>query len=188
MWCPRSLALRVHLVLVPEPQSADQLVEVPTVLSLLRIAEQIVGIPAPRGRVQGLLPELSSTATSSSLERISERTVEQIVDMSPGGGLGQGLASSAGAADEDFTRFFAFFPNFLKKCEVGSALESEGARQCQPIHAGCSAGGRALAGLHRVGAAQGRQRWQDLLLEQTHSSDCLEGSSWCRGRVDRRKE
>ena len=36
--------------LVPEPQSVDQLVEVPTVLSPLRIAEQIVGIPVPHGR------------------------------------------------------------------------------------------------------------------------------------------
>ena len=33
---------------LPEPQSAEQLVEVPTVLSPLRIAEQIVGIPVPR--------------------------------------------------------------------------------------------------------------------------------------------
>ena len=69
----------------------------------MRIAEQIVGIPVPRGRVQGFLPQQSSTATPSSLERISERTVEQIVDISPGGGLGQGSASSAGPADEDFT-------------------------------------------------------------------------------------
>ena len=79
--------------LVPEPQSAEQLVEVPTVLSptriALQIAEQIVGIPAPRGRVQGFLPQQSSTATTSYLERISERTVEQIVDFpSSGGGLG----------------------------------------------------------------------------------------------------
>ena len=118
---------------VPEPQSAEQLVEVPTVLSPLRIEEQIVGIPVPRGRgerrVQGFLPRQSSTATPSAEERISERIVEQIVfpssairiseriveqtvDISPGGGLGQGSASSAGAADEDFTGFFSHFsPN-----------------------------------------------------------------------------
>ena len=40
--------------LVPEPQSAEQLVEVPTVLSptriALRIVEQIVDTPVPRGR------------------------------------------------------------------------------------------------------------------------------------------
>ena len=43
---------------LPEPQSAEQLV--PTVLSPLRIAEQIVGIPVPCGRgqrrVQSFLP------------------------------------------------------------------------------------------------------------------------------------
>ena len=57
--------------LVPEPQSAEQLVEVPTVLSptriALRIAEQIVDTPVPhgrgQGRVQGFLPRQSSTAT-----------------------------------------------------------------------------------------------------------------------------
>ena len=101
---------------VPEPQSAEQLVEVPTVLSpsriALQIAEQIVGIPAPRGRLQGFLPEQSSTATTSSLERTSEQIVEQLVDIpSSGGGLGQGFSSSAGPADEDFTGgFFALFP------------------------------------------------------------------------------
>ena len=99
--------------LIPEPQSAEQLVEVPTVLSPLRIAEQNVGIPVPRGRGQGSLPGQSTTATHSSGKRISERiveqivdfperTVEQIVDISPGDGLGLGSASSAGAADEDF--------------------------------------------------------------------------------------
>ena len=69
--------------LLPEPQSAEQLVEVPTVLSPLRNAEQIVGIPVPRGRgkrqVQGSLPGQSTTATHSSGKRISERIVEQIV-------------------------------------------------------------------------------------------------------------
>ena len=99
---------------VPERQSAEQLVEVPTVLSptriAVKIAEQIVGIPVPQGRGQGFLPEQSSTATSSSLERISERTVEQIVDIpSSIGGLGQESSSSAGAAEEDFTGFLALF-------------------------------------------------------------------------------
>ena len=107
--------------LVPESQTAEQLVEVPTVLSptriALQIAEQIVDTSVPQGRggkrrVQGFLPEQSSTATSSSLERISERTVEQIVDIpSSGGGLGHGSSSSAGPADEDVTGgFFALFP------------------------------------------------------------------------------
>ena len=84
----------------------------------LRIAEQIVDTPVPRGRGQGSLPGQSTTATSSSLERISERTVEQIVDISsPGDGLGRGSASSAGAADEDFTVGFRTVPH-KKKCGV----------------------------------------------------------------------
>ena len=106
---------------LPEPQSAEQLVEVPTVLSPLRIEEQIVGTPVPRGRgkrrLQGFLPVQSSTAAPSSGKRISERTVEQIVDTSSGGGLGQGSSSSAGPADEDFTGFSHFFP-MDKKCGV----------------------------------------------------------------------
>ena len=108
--------------LVPEPQSAEQLLEVPTVLSptriALRIAEQIVDTPVPRGRGQGSLPGQSSTATYSSGKRIAEWIVEQIVDIpSSHGGLGQGSSSSAGPADEDFPGFFALFP-MEKKCGV----------------------------------------------------------------------
>ena len=106
--------------LVPEPQTPELLVEVPTVLSPTRI----VDTPVPQGRggkrrVHGFLPEQSSAATSSSLERISERTVEQIVDIpSSGSGFGHGSSSSAGPADEDFTGvFFALFP-MEKKCGV----------------------------------------------------------------------
>ena len=48
----------------PEPQSADQLVEVPTVLTptriALQIAERIVDTPVPRGRVHCSLPGQSS--------------------------------------------------------------------------------------------------------------------------------
>ena len=94
--------------------------------------------------------------------------MEQIVDILVlSGGLhgslpGQCSSSShspAGVeerADKPGVGFFLHFSQ-KKKCEVGFALESEGARQCQPTHAGCSAGGRALAGLHRVGASLGRQ-------------------------------
>ena len=102
--------------------SADQwnsMVEVPTVLTptriALRIAEQIVDTPVPRSRGQGSLPGQSTTATSSSLEHIPERTVEQIVDISSPGD-GRCSASSAGAVDEDFTGFFALSP--WKKCGV----------------------------------------------------------------------
>ena len=57
-----------------------------------RTANKIADIPAPRSgvrRLQGFLPEQSSTAiSSSSLECISERNVEQIVDSRGfGGGL-----------------------------------------------------------------------------------------------------
>ena len=102
-----------------EPQVVEQLVEVPTLLSVAvlqqRTAEQLAYIPVPRGRGQGFLAEQSSTAISSSSKRISERTVERIVDISPGGGLGHGSSSSAGPADEDFYwGFFALFPSGKK--------------------------------------------------------------------------
>ena len=101
-----------------EPQVVEQLVEVPTLLSVAvlqqRTAEQLAYIPVPRGRGQGFLPEQSSTAISSSGKRISERTVERIVDISPGGGLGHGSSSSAGPADEDFTLVFRTFPQRKK--------------------------------------------------------------------------
>ena len=83
------------------PQIVEQLVEVPTVLTptriALQIAEQIVGIPVPRGRgeqrLQGFSPGQGSTMVSSA-ELISERTVEQIVDFR-GGGL-QGFSPGQG--------------------------------------------------------------------------------------------
>ena len=53
---------------VPEPQSAEQLVEVPTVLTSTRIAvqiaEQIVDTSVPRGRARGSLPGQSSGSSS----------------------------------------------------------------------------------------------------------------------------
>ena len=81
-----SLSCPLPRRVLPEPQSAEQLVEVPTVLSPLRIAEQIVGNPVPLGRgkrrVQGFPPRPSSTAPYSCEERISERIVEQTVSPS----------------------------------------------------------------------------------------------------------
>ena len=71
---------------VRELQLAEQLVEVPTIISfssLQRIVDQNVDIPVPRGGVRGLQgfpPGQASTTSSLSLERISERNVEQIVD------------------------------------------------------------------------------------------------------------
>ena len=130
---------------LPEPQSAEQLVEVPTVLSPTRIAEQIVDTPVPQGRgkrrVQGFLPVQGSTPTLSSAERISEQIVEQLVDIpSSGGGLGQGSASSAGAADEDFTGVFrTFLHGKSAECRAGGECEAGWARQL--IHAERSSNG-----------------------------------------------
>ena len=155
---------------LPQPQSAEQLVEVPTVLSPTRIAEQIVDTPVPQGRgkrrVQGFLPVQGSTATLSSAGRISEQIVEQLVDIpSSGGGLGQGSASSAGAADEDFTGFFALFPmEKSARCRAGGECAAGWARQL--IHGERSSNGscrraRELRRFHRVGAGP------SALLEQT---------------------
>ena len=66
-------------------QTAEQLVEVPTIISypsLCWIVEQNVDIPVPRGRGRvglGLHPGQSSTAQHST-KRISDRIVEQIVE------------------------------------------------------------------------------------------------------------
>ena len=68
-------------------QLAEQLVEVPTVVSYSSLqwtVEQHVDIPVPRRRgriagLQGFLPGQSSTATPSSKKRTSERIAEQIV-------------------------------------------------------------------------------------------------------------
>ena len=88
------------------PQLAEQLVEVPTIISyssLQRTVEQHVDIPVPGGGgsisgLQGFFSEQSSTALPSK-KRISERIVEQIVDPVSSGGLhgslsGHGSSSS----------------------------------------------------------------------------------------------
>ena len=179
------------------PQLVEQLVEVPTVLSPLRIAEQIVGTPVPRGRgqrrVQGFLPRQSPTATPSSVERISERTVEQIVDISPGGGLGQASASSAGATDEEFTGGFSHLSPMEKSAE-------------------CRAGGECAAGWHvssstlsarqmaRAGepvVSDGSDEWvlmrdgdtgQTFYWNRRTDSTAWDAPAGCRGRLGRGEE
>ena len=51
-----------------EPQLAEQLVEAPSIVSLIEVIRQPVDIPGQRGgvRLQGCLPEQGSTASSSS--------------------------------------------------------------------------------------------------------------------------
>ena len=90
--------------------------------------------------------------SSSSSERISERNVEQIaVSRGFGDGLqdflpGQSSSSSSddparivATLDEPGEGVFRTFPQIKKKCENGSALESESASQCQLVHASSSA-------------------------------------------------
>ena len=62
---------------------------------------------------------MEQIAVSSPAERISERTVEQIVDISPGDDRGQGSSSSAGPADEDFPGVFRTFPHGKKVRSAG---------------------------------------------------------------------
>ena len=91
---------------VRDTQLAEQLVEVPTIVSyssLRRTVEQHVDIPVPGrgGRIsgaQGFLPRQSSTALHGSLERISERIVAQNVDFPVGGGLQDFLPGQTSSA------------------------------------------------------------------------------------------
>ena len=120
---------------VREPQLAEQLVEVPTIVSyswLQLIVEQNDDIPVPGrgGRIaglQGFLPGQSSTALHGSLERFSERIVEQNVDSPLVEGLqdflpGQSSSSSSHVPALFFlnlwmrlvTGFFELFPKFKK--------------------------------------------------------------------------
>ena len=143
--------------LLRETQLAEQLVEVPTIVSwslLQLITKQNVDIPVPCGGVRGLQgfpPGQASTTSSFALERISERIVEQNVEFPVGGGRQDflpGQSSSAtssspagvrGSADVPGEGVFALFPK-LKKCEVGLALGVGTAPRVEPIHAGSSCG------------------------------------------------
>ena len=161
--------------LVPEPQMAEQLVEVPTIISfssLQRSVEQLVDIPVPgvggpSSGLQGFSSGQSSTA-SPSKKRISERIVEQIVDPVARGGLHGSSSSHSPAGDEERANepgkgVFRTFPQNKKVRRLGPHSGSEVLPESRTIHAGCSAGG-----FRRVGAAQGETRWQDVLLERTY--------------------
>ena len=161
---------------VREPQLAEQLVEVPTILSyssLQRTVEQNVDIPVPhRGEriagLRGFLPRQRSTALQASQERTSERIVEQNVAFPIGGGLqdflpGQTSSASSsspagvhGSADGPGEGVFRTFPHIKKKRDVGLALGVGTAPRVEPIHTCCSCGhlGRWRRGLdpHRLRA------------------------------------
>ena len=116
--------------------------EVPTIISfssLQRIVEQNVDVPVPRGGVRGLQgfpPGQASTTSSFSLERISERNVEQIADFR-GGGLqhflpGQSSSSSShvparayDALDAPGYRVFLTFFQRKKSAKMGLHSGSE---------------------------------------------------------------
>ena len=130
-------------------QTAEQLVEVPTIISyssLRGIVEQNVDIPVPRGRVGGgllgLHPGQSSTAFGGA-RHFPAATAEQIVDTPvPRGGRVLHPASSSsvllGTANQGGV--FALFPEG-KKCDVGLALGVGTGCGHQLIHAGGSSGG-----------------------------------------------
>ena len=116
---------------VRDTQLAEQLMEVPTIVScsslLQRTVEQHVDTPVPRrgGRKVGLqdfLPRQSSSASSSS------------------------PAGVHGSADRPGARVFRTFPNVKKKCDFGLALGVGTAPRVEPIHARSSCGhlGRRL--------------------------------------------
>ena len=97
-------------------QMAEQLVEVPTIISyssLQRTVEQSVNIPVPgRGGqhvgLQGFLPRHRSTALQASQERSSERIVEQSVDSRVlGGGSSASSSSSREHAGEGLFRTYS---------------------------------------------------------------------------------
>ena len=87
--------------------------------------------------LQGFPPGQASTTSSFSLERISERIVEQNVDFPVVGGLqdflpGQSSSASSsspagvrGFADVPGERFFALFSQIKKSAKLGSHSGSE---------------------------------------------------------------
>ena len=111
---------------VPMPTSGSADDNIP---SLQRIAEQNVAILVPGGgggrlaALQGFLPGQSSPAPQFSEERISERIVEQIVDI-PGGGL-QGFRPVQGF-------FFALFPPNKVRRSPGTRVQEKPETSAHP--------------------------------------------------------
>ena len=115
-------------------QTAEQLVEVPTIVSyssLHGLVEQNVDIPVPHGRdrvgggLLGLIPGQSSTALGGA-RYFPAATAEQIVDtpVPRGGRVLHPASSSSGLPGTANQGVFRTFPRG-KKCDVGSALGSE---------------------------------------------------------------
>ena len=187
--CPPRAARTV----LRSPQTADQLVEVPTIISysslLQRTMEQNVAIPV-RGRggrnvdLQGFFPRQSSTAPCFPLERISEQIVEQTVDIPVSvGGLqdfrpGQSSSSVAHSPaawlnpeDEPFQEFFALFPP-----EKKSATDTRHMGARVPRHVSSS-----------TSSAYGPRTWVDDDMGETWTllTDPALGSWWYSSRTRR---
>ena len=173
--------------LVRETQLAEQLVEVPTIVSwslLQLIMEQNVGIPVPGGGVRGLQgfpPGQASTTSSFALERISERIVEQNVEFPVFGGLQDFLtgpsspaASSSpagvrGFADVPGDGVFRTFPQIKKSAGLGSHSGSELLPESSPstpaAHVDALSGVELLAKIQQLSDHVGE-------MERTFSSNC----------------
>ena len=116
-------------------QKAEQLVEVPTIISyssLHGIVKQNVDIPVPHGRgrgfgggLHGLHPGQSSTAFGRADHRFPAATAEQIVvvPVPLGGRQDPDLPSAASSSGLSGAANHGFFSHFSrgKKCAVGSA-------------------------------------------------------------------
>ena len=135
--------------LVRETQLAEQLVEVPTIVSwslLQLITKQNVDIPVPCGGVRGLQGFLPRQFNSAAwfLERIPERIVEQNVDFPVVGGLQDFLPGQSSSASSSSPPVFVvsqmclgkvfFFALFAKLKKVRSWARTRG-RNCSPSRA-----------------------------------------------------
>ena len=111
------------------PQTAEQLVEVPTILSpsFLRMLQN-VDTPVPGRGVQRGLQERSSTVFGGADHRFPAATAEQNVDIPVPGGSLHGLSVSGSSSSSAVSRdvrgdgVFRTFPQVKKKCDTTSAL------------------------------------------------------------------
>ena len=175
--------------------------EVPTVLSptriALRIAEQIVDTPVPRGRdrrrLQGSLPRQSSTAAGVQNVDIPVRgglrgflpgqSSALLVDSSSGGlqdfHLGQGsTASSSGREDDAFSGVFRTFPWPKKSAKVRARSRSELA-----AHSSSSTPGAHGVVSSLEEAVQEEEEHQDAQEEEEDNEEpVLESAEWVQFR------
>ena len=153
---------------VRDTQLAEQLVEVPTIVTysfLQRIREQNVDIPVPGGGgrhagLQGFRPGQSSSSSSHVPARVHEALDE------PGEGVFRQEKRPKSAASPSPTL-------------CASASTPTPAAQLEDALVPDS--------IERVQLSDG-VTGKTLLLEQTHSSDCLEVTAWRQFRLGRRED